>query len=64
MPFIASFIVSLILIVPVWKIFTKAGLQPALSLLVFIPLFGLIVTVMVLAFNEWPAFKNQTTDRS
>ncbi len=43
-------------IVPYWKIFEKAGFEPALSLLMLVPLvnFGLL---FFLAFAEWPALK-------
>jgi uncharacterized membrane protein YhaH (DUF805 family) len=36
-----------------WRIFTKAGLSGALSLLVLIPGFGSLVVLCVLAFADW-----------
>lgn len=48
-----SFIAMLIIIVPVWKIFSKAGLHPALSLLLFIPAIGPIIVLLILAFADW-----------
>jgi uncharacterized membrane protein YhaH (DUF805 family) len=36
-----------------WRIFTKAGLSGALSLLIFIPGIGSLVVLCVLAFADW-----------
>ena len=36
-----------------WRIFTKAGLSGALSLLVLVPGIGSIIVLCVLAFAEW-----------
>ena len=41
------------LIVPFWVAFKKAGLSPWLSMLIFIPGVGLLVTLYVLAFAKW-----------
>ena len=58
-----SLIFSLLLVVPLWKIHAKAGLRPALSLLVFVPLFGLIVVSAVLAFVHWPVASHESRAR-
>lgn len=50
-----SFIAALVLVYPIWCIFRRAGFNPWLCLLVFIPLFGGVVTLGVLAFADWPA---------
>jgi uncharacterized membrane protein YhaH (DUF805 family) len=36
-----------------WRIFTKAGLSGALSLLVLVPAVGWIIVLCILAFSEW-----------
>jgi len=41
------------LIFLLWRIFTKAGLSSALSLLVLIPGVGSLVVLCVLAFADW-----------
>lgn len=41
------------LIFCLWRIFTKAGLSGALSLLVLIPGLGSIVVLCILAFARW-----------
>ena len=45
-----------VLVVPFWSIFRKAGFAPALSLLMIVPLVNLIMLFWV-AFSEWPALK-------
>jgi len=42
-----------LVILPFWKIFSKAGFSGALSLLLFFPLVNIIM-LFVLAFSEWP----------
>lgn len=45
----------LLLIVPVWRIFRRAGFHPALSLVMFIPGVGIVIAALLLAFRRWPA---------
>jgi hypothetical protein len=45
-------VVTVIVLVPYWVIFRKAGFTPWLSLLMFVPL-GNIIMLYVLAFSEW-----------
>lgn len=52
---IGSLAVAAILIVPVWKIFGKAGFTPALSLLLFVPYVGIVIAALLLAFRRWPS---------
>ncbi len=52
--FLSYFIVAVILFIPSLKIHKKAGLHPALSLLIFIPLIGILTTYVVLAISKWP----------
>lgn len=48
------FIGTAVVLYPAWRIFQRAGLNPALSLLLFIPSLGYIVAVCVLGFSKWP----------
>ena len=41
-----------ILIIPYWMIFKKAGFSPWLSILMFVPLVNFIM-LYLLAFSEW-----------
>ena len=47
----------LLFIVPTWKIFSRAGLRPALSLLMFVPGIGWLIVSLMLSFMKWPAIK-------
>lgn len=44
-----------IVIYPLWRIFSRAGLNPALSLLIFLPGLGWFVVAFILGFARWPA---------
>jgi hypothetical protein len=50
-PIIALFFIVLI-VIPYWMIWKKAGFSPWLSLLMFVPLANFIM-LYVLAFSEW-----------
>jgi hypothetical protein len=47
-----------IAVVPFWFIAKRAGLNPALSLLIFVPLVGIVVLYYI-AFTEWPSLSAQ-----
>jgi uncharacterized membrane protein YhaH (DUF805 family) len=49
---IAVFVFLPVLLIPYWKIFSKAGFSGWLSLLMVIPFANLIV-LYVVAFSEW-----------
>jgi hypothetical protein len=53
--FIGHVLVSLVLVIPTWRIFTRAGFSGALSLLHFVPVVGSLVVMAILAFSDWPA---------
>jgi len=50
---------SVLFVVPVWRIVSKAGYSGALSLLGLIPLVN-IVLLWVFAFSEWPTQRSRT----
>lgn len=50
LPFI--FVMSVIVFIPYWVIFKKAGFTPWLALLMFVPL-GNVIMLYVLAFSKW-----------
>ncbi len=39
--------------IPLWRIFGRAGLPPVWSLLVFIPVVGFAIPLLVLAYSSW-----------
>jgi hypothetical protein len=52
---IGHVLVALVLIVPTWRICTRAGFSGALSLLHLVPVVGTLVVMAILAFSDWPA---------
>jgi hypothetical protein len=46
-----------------WKIVGRTGYNPALSLLMIVPLANLVM-ILVLAFSEWPVQKELAALRS
>lgn len=42
-----------------WRIFEKAGFSGAMSLLILVPGIGSVILLLILAFGDWPAFKNR-----
>jgi len=53
--FIVHVLVALLLIVPTWRICTRAGFSGALSLFHLVPLVGGFIVMAVLAFSTWPS---------
>ena len=47
-----ALIASVVLVVPYWFIFKKAGFSPWLAVLMFVPLANIII-LYVIAFSEW-----------
>jgi hypothetical protein len=48
-------VIALVLIIPTWRICTRAGFSGALSLFHLVPLIGSFIVMAVLAFSDWPA---------
>lgn len=46
---------SFLLVFPLWKIFNKAGKNPAFSLFILIPSLGFLIIPLILAFTRWPS---------
>ncbi len=51
---VAHLFVSLVLIIPTWRICTRAGFAGAWSLLHLVPLIGPFIVMAILAFSDWP----------
>ncbi|MDR9500022.1 MAG: hypothetical protein RI556_12665 [Hydrogenovibrio sp.] len=51
--FIQGFFLALIMVVPFWVSFKKAGLSPWHALWLFIPFFGFLIALGVLALSDW-----------
>jgi len=52
-------VVALILIYPTWRIYDRVGLNPALSLFIFIPFLGPLVVGYILALSSWPKIEQK-----
>jgi len=51
-------VVAVLVIVPFWRIFAKAGFSGWLSLLMVVPIAN-IVLLYVLAFSAWPSLREK-----
>jgi hypothetical protein len=47
-------LLALLLIVPSWRIFERAGFSGLLSLFHLVPVVGPFIVMAVLAFSDWP----------
>jgi len=47
-----AIIANIVLVIPFWFIFKKAGFSPWLSILMFVPLANIII-LYVVAFSQW-----------
>ncbi len=52
--FIGHLLVALILVIPSWKICTRAGFSGGWALLHFVPFIGSFIVMAILAFGDWP----------
>lgn len=41
------------LLIPSWKIYKRAGLNPWLSLTILIPILGFFIAAAILAYSNW-----------
>jgi len=58
---IQGILIALIIILAAWKICKKAGFSPYLSLIVFIPLLGPVILMLILSFLNWPVVKKKAS---
>lgn len=53
---IMAAVIGLLLLVPAWQVFRRAGMNPAWSLLVLLGFpVGVLAVLLVLALRRWPA---------
>jgi hypothetical protein len=50
---IETIILAALLLFPFWKVYSRAGLNPYLSLTLLIPGFGLLIVSIILAVSKW-----------
>lgn len=51
---IGAIALAAILVLPLYRIMAKAGLNPLLSLIIVIPVLGYLIVIGILAFATWP----------
>lgn len=56
---LVAVIVGMMIAVPLVLIYKKAGLHPGWAALVFVPVFGVLLVFLQLAFLEWPNAKKE-----
>lgn len=56
---VEAIITAVILLYPMWRIFSRAGLAAPLSLIVLVPGLGSLICVAILAFSRWPSTEGQ-----
>ncbi|MCQ8183097.1 hypothetical protein NP603_18420 [Methylomonas sp. SURF-1] len=54
-----SAIVGMMVAIPTIVVYKKAGLHPGWAALVFLPVFGLLLVFLQLAFQAWPNLKQE-----
>jgi hypothetical protein len=54
-------VVAIVLVYPLWRIFGRAGLPPALALFIFVPVAGWLIVAWTLALAGWPKARNRGT---
>ncbi len=52
---IGHLLLSLLLIIPSWRILARAGYSGALSLFHLVPVIGPFIVMAILAFGDWPS---------
>lgn len=55
-----TMIVAFMVAVPICAIYQRAGFNPIWAALLFIPIFGLLLVFLHLAFFPWPKLDKQT----
>ncbi len=48
------FVLALVLIIPTWRICTRAGFSGGWALLHLLPVIGSFIVMAILAFGDWP----------
>jgi hypothetical protein len=54
-PWLLYWLFAALSLLPLWRLFRRAGLKPYPALTVFIPLIGFAVALSCLGFPRWPS---------
>lgn len=58
MELLMAIIVTVLVVVPLWRICARAGFSGALSLIALIPWLGVLIVGAILSFANWPTKTN------
>lgn len=58
MELLMAIIVTVLIVVPLWRICARAGFSGALSLIALLPWLGVLIVGAILSFANWPARTN------
>ena len=56
--------VLVLLLYPLWRIFSRAGIKPTASLLVLVPYVGGLMVLLLLALLDWPRTKKAAPEEA
>ncbi len=54
-PWVGAFVFNLLAVWPLWRVLRRTGRTAWPALLVFVPVIGLLLVLMVLGHGRWPA---------
>jgi uncharacterized membrane protein YhaH (DUF805 family) len=63
MELLGAVIALVLIIVPLWRICTRAGFNGVLSLLALIPWLGVVIVGAILSFANWPTKANTVKEQ-
>ena len=55
--FLQWLIISLLVLIPYWKILSRTGCSKSMIILIFIPVIGIFIYWLVLVTSDWPRFQ-------
>jgi hypothetical protein len=58
-----TILMTLLSLIPIWRILRRAGLSPAISLLAFFPFLGWLAVALILARTDWPALRQTASPK-
>ena len=59
LPLVFILLIASIMVIPFWKICSRTGLTKGLVAVLFVPLFGWMVLIWIIAFSRWPVFPSR-----
>ncbi len=55
-----AIVLAVLALIPLWRVFSRAGLTPALSLLILVPVLGWAIVGLILALSDWPTLQSRS----